>query len=210
MAQSTLRRCTARLGRVALRAAARASAFPGAAGGVAAVEFAMLLPVMIVMLLGMTEVTYGVNMDRKLTIMSRSLADLAARSKKITTDDMKSIFSAAAAILQPYDVSKTQMVISSVKVKKVGNDYQGEIQWSCGKNISTSSSGGNLKTRPANSSYAVPNGFQTSPSFILVETRLPYTPVFGYVITGTLPLGEITPWPVRDVDSVEFVGSCPT
>lgn len=199
------------------RLSLQAVAFRRAGQGVAAVEFAMVLPVMIAMLLGLTEVTSGVNMDRKLAILSRSLADLSARIPKITTAEMSNIFAAASAVMQPYGASTTQMVVSSVRVKQVGNAYQGEVQWSCAKNIPVKPAGApadfgkdNLKAKTVGSAVNVPDGFQSNVSFILVETRLPYQPIFGYVITGTINLGESTPWPVRNVDAVELTGSCPT
>lgn len=199
------------------RLSRQAVAFRGAAAGVAAVEFAMVLPVMIAMLLGMTEVTSGVNMDRKLAILSRSLADLSARVPKITTSEMSNIFAAASSVMQPYSSSTTQMVVSSIRVRKVGTAYQGDVQWSCAKNIPPKPAGApadfgkdNLMAKPVGSAVTVPDGFQTNASFILVETRLPYQPVFGSVLTGTINLGETTPWPVRNVDAVEFTGSCPS
>ena len=208
---------------VRLRAAAhRAAAWPGASGGVAAVEFALILPVMVTMLLGMSEVTLGVNVDRKLTLLSRSLADLSSRSSSLSTAEMASIFAAGSAILRPYDATSAQMVVTSVSVTKSGSStYSGTVDWSCGKNLSNRPSfetqaqfdaATNLQVRSKGSAYPVPGGFQsdTTKSFILVETLLPYKPLFGYVVTGTMRLRENTPWPVRDVDRVTGPTTCPT
>ena len=197
-----------RLARAAAGSLTRIAAWTNCAAGVAAIEFAMVLPVMVAMLLGMTEVTLGVNMDRKLTLVSRSLADLASRTPAVATNDMANMFTAASAIMQPYDSTNVQMVVSSILVTQDGTTYTGKVDWSCAKNIPTQSNPANLSKRGSQTLYPVPTGFQGSQSFILVETLLPYRPVFGYSLTGVINLAETTPWPVRNVSKVTGPSSC--
>ena len=194
------------------RVASAARRWSKARDGVAAVEFALVLPVMVALLLGLASVSGGVNRDRKLVLLSRALADLASRVSSISTADMSDMFTAGTAILQPYSdsVASTQMVMSSIKVTKVGSNYTGSVLWSCGKNVPANGDATDLKARPLASSYPVPNGFTSDASFILVETLMPYTPGFGSVITGTLKLAETTPWPIRNADYVTLTGACPT
>src|SRR5688572_9758585 len=47
--------------------------------GVSVLEFALILPVMLTLFLGGTEVTQGITIKRKTTIVTRSLADLVAQ-----------------------------------------------------------------------------------------------------------------------------------
>jgi Flp pilus assembly protein TadG len=177
------------------------AAFLRARQGVAALEFALVAPVMVVMFLGMTEVTVGVNTDRKLALVSRTLADLTARASQMTTADMTTIFTAAKIVMQPYSTTALKMVVSSVTVTTSGSTTTGSIAWSC-------ASGSGATARAPNSSYTVPDSFKTATSFIVVETSLDYTPMFGGQFTGgTLKFNETTPWPVRNASSVVWSGS---
>src|SRR5918998_5111232 len=87
--------------------------FPGCARGVAAIEFAMVLPLMVLMYLGATELTFGINTDRKLTFLSRTVADLTGRVPKLTATLMGDIFDASLAVMAPYKSDDVRMVVSS-------------------------------------------------------------------------------------------------
>src|SRR5215475_8949091 len=56
--------------------------------GVSAVEFAMLLPLMLTLYLGTAEISLAVGTDRKVTLTTRTVADLASQVKNITNADM--------------------------------------------------------------------------------------------------------------------------
>jgi hypothetical protein len=195
----------------------RASLFARATAGMAAVEFSLILPIMCIMLFGMNEATLGVNIDRKLTLVSRSLADLTSRAPTMTTTEMANIFKATDAIMQPFDDIPVQMSVSSVLVTKSGTVYTGKIDWSCSKNVGTRPSGtsqadwdkANLAKRSSGEPYPVPSGFEGGSSFIVAEVLRPYTPSTGYVLTGTFNLRETTPWPVRNVSAIAAPSSCP-
>jgi Flp pilus assembly protein TadG len=191
----------------------------GATDGLAIIEFALVVPVMLVLLLGMTELTLAVSTDRKLTLLSRSLADLTSRA--VTTDgsgtttqstvngtEMTNIFAASGAILQPSPGASPRMVVSSMKASLLpdGVTYAASVAWSC-------ASGAGAAPKATNTTYPVPAGFQAADKsdvyYVLAETTLPYRPTFGVAITGTLNLNESTPWPVRNGTKVKFVGTCP-
>ncbi len=174
--------------------------------GVAAVEFALVLPFMLVLYFGVVEVSQGVSADRKLTLLSRSLADLTGRVPSVTTAELDSIFAASTAVMHPYDTEGLGMSIASIVVKPVGSEgaVRGEVCWSEQRN------GGGGLPRTAGSTVDVPEGFRTpNTTYILAEVRKPYKPTIGYVVTGTLNLTEATPWPVRNVSEVTRSGVQP-
>jgi Flp pilus assembly protein TadG len=182
----------------------RIARFTRSKRGVAAVEFALITPLMVLLWLGMTEVTTGVTTDRKVTLLGRSLADLTGRVTTVTNTERDNIFGAAASVLAPYDSTPAKMVISSVVVKDAGGGaVEGRVCWSEAK-------GPAAAARAPNSVYPVPEGFKTAgTSFVLAEVELPYLPMFGYAISGTINLKEIVPWPVRNVREVARTGVTP-
>lgn len=133
------------------------------ARGVAAVEFALILPVMLLLYIGAVDVSRGVSASRKVDVLSRSLSDLISQqpttssmaSSTITTD-----LTAAAAIMAPFPVAALKMTVSAidVKVKSNGTCCDALVRWSYTK-------GGTLRacTTPL---VQVANGAATSATTI--------------------------------------------
>ena len=67
-----------------LRMRRRAFELRGNNSGVAAVEFAMIIPLMAMMLVGTSEFAAGVAVDRKVTLMARTLSDLTSQNTSVT------------------------------------------------------------------------------------------------------------------------------
>src|SRR5687767_11369341 len=74
--------------------------------GVSAVEFAMILPLMVTLYLGAVEVSQGVAINRKVTLTARTVADLASQASSIATGDMTNLLNASAAVISPYELGK--------------------------------------------------------------------------------------------------------
>jgi hypothetical protein len=152
-------------------------------------------------------VSRGVNADRKLTLLSRTLADLTGRAQSISNAEMTAIFEAASAVMHPFDGSQVSMRITSVIVRSTGTGdaVRGEVCWSDRRGTELP------ELRRSDVITPVPDGFRTpNTSYVLAEVVNPYTPTVGYVISGTLRLSETTPWPVRNTGEVrrEGVSAC--
>lgn len=104
----------------------RLSQFNAAREGVAAVEFAVILPVMLAMYLGMVEVTAGVTTNRKVTLLARTLADLTAQAAKLTNGERDNIFAAANYVMQPAPSTGVKMLIVSLYIDK---DKKVKVCW---------------------------------------------------------------------------------
>jgi Flp pilus assembly protein TadG len=192
----------------------RLRAFREASQGVAAVEFAIVLPVMVMMYLGMTELTFGINTDRKITLLARTLADLTGRATTVSSSDMDTIFAASTSVMAPYNSALAQMVVSSIVVTDTGTKdaggnpiVQGTVCWSSAK-------GSGAVALTKGTKVTVPDGFRTAnSSYIQADVAMPYTPVFGtsvlQMVTGktSMTLTDQTPWPVRNVKEVIWTGT---
>jgi Flp pilus assembly protein TadG len=153
--------------------------FVGACRGVSAVEFALLLPVMMTLCLGSVETSQGVAASRKVTLIAHALADVSSQYTDITDADMSNILAAGSAIIVPYSATSLQEVVSELSINAQG---QASVVWSDSLG-GTALSVGQVVTVPA--SLAVPNTF-----LVLTQVQYSYNPTYGYVLTGTLALSD--------------------
>src|SRR6201989_530356 len=98
--------------------------------GIAATEFAIVVPVMLVMFFGTVEFSSGVAVDRKVTLMARTLSDLTSQSITVGDSDMTNFFAASLGILTPYPSAPTQATITELYVDPV--TFRARVQWSKG------------------------------------------------------------------------------
>jgi len=147
--------------------------------GISAVEFALLLPLMVTLYLGGVEVSPGLTIDRKVTLVARTLADLAAQASTINNADMANILDASTAVMLPYSVDLAKVTVSQVSID---SDGVATVSWSDSKN-GTPRVKGSTVTLPA--ALNVPNS-----SLIWSEVSYDYKPVIGYVITGSMTLTD--------------------
>jgi Flp pilus assembly protein TadG len=147
--------------------------------GVSAIEFALIAPLMITLYLGGVEVTQAVAVDRKTTLIAHTVADLVAQVASVTNADMQDVLNASAAVAAPYVVSNLKVTVSSVVIDANG---KATIAWSDTLN-GTARAVGSVIALP--SALAVANT-----SLIWGEVTYAYKPMVGWVITGTLNLGD--------------------
>lgn len=161
--------------------------FAGDDSGVSAVEFALLLPVMLTLYLGGVEVTQAVSIDRKVTLVSRTVADLVAQATTVSTSDVTDILKASSAVVAPYSATPLKVTVSSVTIN---TSKKATIDWS-------STLGGTARTKGADVTSQIPSALldpcaaaTTACTLIWGEASYDYKPAIGYVITGTLSLSD--------------------
>src|SRR5262245_20764119 len=146
---------------------------------ISAVEFAMLLPLMVTMYLGTFEVSQAVGINRKVTITARTVADLASQVSTIGDTDMNNLLAASGSVIAPYDVSKAKVTVSGIQID---NNCTARITWSDTLNGTP---------RAVGSGVTVPASLNTPNSFLVWgEVTYNYVPTIGYVITGPMNLSD--------------------
>jgi len=147
--------------------------------GAAAVEFAALLPFMLLLYIGGVEVGEAVSADRRVTMTSRTVADLASRQTTVATADLTNILNASSAVMAPFNPSDVQVIVSQVIIDVHGN---ATIEWSQALNTTA---------RPTGQPVTVPSALITPGQVTYLmwgEATYLYTPTLGYYMTGTLTL----------------------
>ena len=151
--------------------------------GVAATEFVMIVPLMLTMFFGMVEFSSGVAVNRKVTLVARTLSDLTSQSPSSVSDsDLTNFFAASVGILAPYSASPTQSTITELYVDPA--TLKARVQWS---KASTFSSSGSVVLGTSSHS---PGDIVTIPAALLVgdtyliwsEVSYKYVPAVGYVM----------------------------
>ena len=95
----------ARFGRPCARLGRLVRRFAVERRGVSAVEFALILPLMLIIYAGCGEVTTALIVDRKVSRAASTISDLVAQQSSISAVAMEGIFDATTAILESYEVS---------------------------------------------------------------------------------------------------------
>jgi Flp pilus assembly protein TadG len=161
--------------------------------GVAATEFVMIVPLMLTMFFGVVEFSSGVAVDRKVTLVARTLSDLASQSTTVTDTDLSNFFAASVGILTPYSASTTQSTITELYVDPA--THKAKVQWS---KASTFNSSGNVVLSTSShlqgDIVTLPAALNVDGTYLIwSEVSYTYVPAVGYVMAKTgVTLSDLT------------------
>jgi Flp pilus assembly protein TadG len=153
--------------------------FLGDGRGLAATEFAVIVPLMLVMFFGTVEFSSAVAIDRKVTLMARTLSDLTSQSTSVGDTDMTNFFAASTSIMTPYSATPVQATISEIYVDP--STLQAHVQWSKG-----------AVPRAQKSSVSIPTTLAIGGTYLIFsEVSYAYTPSVGYVLKNSITLSDV-------------------
>jgi Flp pilus assembly protein TadG len=168
--------------------------------GAAAVEFAMLLPILITLFFGVVETSLALLCRADISIMASTTADLISQSDVLATADINNVYNASGTILYPYyDPSvagsgKPTIRLTSVIWDTVGQSATvGKVAWTC-----TQSGSGTLTpgSRTVGASVTLPQQLLTAGSSVIVsEIAYNYASATTQVIAG--PINFTNNWYTR-------------
>ncbi len=92
----------------------------GNVAGVAAVEFGLIAPVMLIMLIGTIEISRAISIDRRFGLATSMVGDLVAREDDMTAANLNAIYDIVEHVMSPYD--SAQLKISVVPVKAASDN----------------------------------------------------------------------------------------
>lgn len=104
-----------------------ARSFVRGRSGVAAVEFALMVPAMMAVWVGMVVATDALTADKKVTLLARTLADMTTQMQAVKQSDMDSIFQATESILWPQPADRLGMRVTAVDIDANGVAF---VDWS--------------------------------------------------------------------------------
>jgi len=143
---------------------------------IAATEFAVIVPMMLVLFFGVVEFSSGVAVDRKVTLMARTLSDLTSQSPPagVADTDLTNYFSAAGGIMWPYTPINGYPPVSATITELFvdPNSLQARVQWSKGD-----------APRSTSSVVAIPPALAIANTYLIFsEVNFTYVPTVGYVM----------------------------
>lgn len=147
--------------------------------GIAALEFAMIAPLLLVLYMGASDTAMAVSLNRKLEGTAATVGDLVGQEETVTKDQIQLILGVAKALVQPYDSTKLSSVVTSVTIDANGRS---KVDWSLAS--------GSRSAYAKGSDFTLPAAFAThrSRSIVVTETNYTYQPLGGYGLTVAIPM----------------------
>jgi Flp pilus assembly protein TadG len=149
--------------------------------GVAAVEFALVVPVVIVVYALGFELAQASTVYRKLTDTTVQLANVTSQYTAVSDTDVNNIFGASSQIMVPYSTAPLTIVLSEVVTDASSN---ATVCWS--KPYPST-----VTPLATGAAVTMPTGMASPSShYILVQTTYAYTPTIGGVFMSGLPMAN--------------------
>src|SRR5690606_24136559 len=142
--------------------------------GTALVEFAFLLPIMLMLFIGAVEMTNVLRLDRKVVSAALTTADLVTQRRSISSAEINDVLKAAELIVEPFSTSALSIGVASVRFHE--DTGAGTVDWTRSLN------GGSVPdATTVAASVATPGD-----SVIIVRASYSYTPLFfDFVMSAT-------------------------
>ncbi len=191
-----------------------ASEFLADSRALAATEFAVIVPLMLVMFFGTVELSSAVAIDRKVTLIARTLSDLTSQSSGTLTDtNLQNTFTASMSIISPYDDTLVNGTIVQIYIDA---NSVAKIQWSKSATIASGATQATL-TAPPSSLAAGTTVTAMIPSTLLIpstylifsQVSYVYAATVKYVLKSGVTLSDVSYTRPRQVTCI-YYGGVPT
>ncbi|AZO05311.1 pilus assembly protein [Mesorhizobium sp. M2A.F.Ca.ET.037.01.1.1] len=157
---------------------ARASRFGRDRRGVAAIEFALIVPVLLIMYFITMEASQAIETSKKVSRIGSMVADLVTQQTAVVKANLDAIMKIGSTTLLPYNRSDPKIIITAIQMSDQASPTV-KVVWSrklVGSTYSADAKPGDTTTVP--STLKIRNTF-----LIRVESDLGYTPVIAWSAT---------------------------
>jgi len=167
------------------RALDRCAQFLADRKGMAAVEFAYLVPLLMLMTFGTFEISRALLMHKRYQRTTAMVGDLIAREEKLGTNSAEAksaldgIMRSAEHVMVPYGTSPLRMGI--MQLRAASNDAnKTTVEWSYSYHGKTVKSCPTIKAMPETGMISAGN------AVIVIETEYDYTPYLRNILPGLI------------------------
>ena len=157
---------------------ARLRRFGRARSGLAALEFALISPMMVFLLFGSVELIDALGANRCAENVAASISDVVARDNSVSNSEITGLWSAVTVLMYPNDGSTTDLRVTSVMINSATD---ARVVWSEVHNGFTA--------RQANSSVTLPSAMMIpGSSLIMTESIYHYTPPLHFLFSANVAI----------------------
>jgi hypothetical protein len=154
--------------------------------GAVAIEFALTLPIWVVLLIGSADAAYMMIMSQRIDRVAYSVTDITTQSDTLTMNDLNNILLAAGQLMQPFEFGVKGVVIVTSLYKPSGEPTKISWQYVGGGSLERVSKIGAVGATPI-----MPNGLtlNDNENVIVSEVYYDFEPMF--VNAGVLKHADI-------------------
>lgn len=145
-----------------------------------AIEMGLIMPLMLIMMMGATDVGTGVIISEKVINSAQTVGDLLGREVAASTTAINDSIAAGQLAIMPYDTTAYGVDIASIQFE--GSQKTPRVMW--------------RETRGMTPNEGILAGAQglgaTGEGVLGVTVRYAYTPLFSGIVSGTRVLTEVS------------------
>jgi Flp pilus assembly protein TadG len=183
---------------------------------IAATEFAVIVPLMLVMFFGTVEFSSAVAINRKVTMIARTLSDLTSQSTSVDDSDMQDTFTASISMIMPYDATLVNGTVAQIYID---SSSVAKIQWSKSGTIASGATQAALTAPPpllaagTTVTSMIPSTLLIPSTYLIFsQASYLYTPSVKFVLKSGMTLSDVSYTRPRQVICVPYNGApspCP-
>ncbi len=170
-------------------------------GGVAAIEFAFVAPVLLVTYFMTMEVSQGLEISKKTGRIAIIVGDLVTQQQSLNKSDLDAIMRIGEAVIQPYNRSKPSVYVTAIEISNEDTP-KAKVAWS--RKLVDGTASAYLTVGSAVNS--VPEKLMIPGSFLIrAEASLEYTPVVVWSAGDVKDLGLVSSFDKLDMSDRYFL-----